>query len=61
MEEECLDLFSFMKQLNSKKQLMKEPYLDDAHEAASDGESGVGGPKGVEPYDGSASRSISRP
>ena len=46
MEEERLDLFSFMKQLDSKKQLMKEPYLDDAHEAASDGESREVGTQG---------------
>lgn len=46
MEEERLDLLSFMEQLNSKKQLMKEPYLDDVHEAASDGESGEVGTQG---------------
>lgn len=46
MEEEHLDLFSCMKQPDSKKQLMKEPYLDDAHEAASDGESGQVGTQG---------------
>ena len=49
MEEKHLDLFSFMKELNNKKQLMKEPYLDDAHEAASDGESGKGDTRGVSP------------
>lgn len=40
MEEECLVLFSFINQLNSRKRLVKEPYLDDAHKAALDGESG---------------------
>ena len=49
MEEKHLDLFSFMKELNNKKQLMKEPYLDDAHEAASDGESGKGDTRRVSP------------
>lgn len=38
MEEEHLVLFSFINQLNSRKRLMKEPYLDDAHKAALDGE-----------------------
>ena len=42
MEEEHLVLFSFINQLNSRKRLMKEPYLDDAHKAALDGEWGGG-------------------